>query len=430
MEQPLATLDAANMKVRIAMAIAVLVVIAFAWLAVRWQIGSMLAELTSPNQPGAGQIAELAGSLAPSDPVATWLAATKEKEDFAPESVARAVKMFEQTVRLSPNDFRWWIELGRAYEQAEQPENAERAFRHAVELAPTYTFPHWQFGNFFLRQGRSDEAFAELKRTTEQSPVYREQVFSLAWDYFDKDPQKLESIIDDSPDVRATLALFYAVRGSAENALRVWNTLTDEQKAPHIESAKNIAQGLFDKRSFRQALAFARQTGIDPEAQVGVVTNGGFESFIGSGEKSLFGWQVIRGDAKLDITADSSVRSEGKKGIRLTFKGYVKPVLHNVVQIVAAEPGTNYRLTFSLRTENLRSAGAPMVQVVAGPAAAILGSTEPFPTGTQDWTQMSIDFTVPEDTDGFAIRTVRGSCGEECPIVGTIWYDDFKLTKL
>jgi tetratricopeptide (TPR) repeat protein len=135
------------------------------------------------------------------------------EENFSPQSLEASVAMFEEVVRLAPNDFRYWIELGRAYEQAEEPEKAERALARAVQLAPNYTFPHWQFGNFYLRQNRSEEAFAELRKTTERSIVYREQVFSLAWDYFDKDPQKVEELAIDTPDVRSTLALFYAARG-------------------------------------------------------------------------------------------------------------------------------------------------------------------------------------------------------------------------
>src|SRR5688572_33452518 len=139
----------------------------------------MFASLTPPNQPNADEVARVAQGLAPSDAMPMWLLATIEKENFSPESLEKSVAMFEEVVRLSPNDFRYWIELGRAYEQAEMPEKAEKALAHAVQLAPTYTFPHWQFGNFYLRQNRSDEAFAELRKTTERSIVYREQVFSL-----------------------------------------------------------------------------------------------------------------------------------------------------------------------------------------------------------------------------------------------------------
>ena len=43
---------------------------------------------------------------------------------------------------------------------------------------------------------------------------------------------------------------------------------------------------------------------------------------------------------------------------------------------------------------------------------------------------MTVEFTAPEDFDAVMIRTGRIVCGEECPISGTIWYDDFRLTKL
>jgi len=412
------------------LAAAVVGVIVFAWFAVRWQLGSMLAELTHPSEPNAERIAQMSRSFAPNDPAAVWLAASKEKEKFSPESIEQTVRLFEDLVRLSPYDFRWWIELGRAYEQAERTASAEAAFARAVELAPTYTFPHWQFGNFYLRQNRSDEAFAELRKTTERSIVYREQVFSLAWDYFDKDAQKVEELAADTPDVRATLALFFAARGSADNALRIWNTLSEEHKAQHTDTAKKIARGLFEKNRFREALAFSVQTAIDPEAQPETVTNGGFEKFLGAPDDNLFGWRVFRGEGKVDILPDSSVKFEGAKSLRVAFKNYVKSDLHNVVQFIAVEPGARYRLSFMLRTDNLRSGGPPVLQVISGKENTGIASSEPFSAGSADWKQVVVDFTVPQDFDGVHIRTGRAPCGEECPISGTIWYDDFRLTKL
>ena len=430
MKQSLVILESRNAKARLILIAVVVAVIIFAWFAIRWQLGSMLAELTHPSEPNAERIAQLSRSLAPGDPRSMWLAASKEKENFSPESIERTVRMFEDLVRLSPNDFRWWIELGRAYEQAERPARAEAAFARAVELAPTYTFPHWQFGNFYLRQNRSDEAFAELRKTTERSIVYREQVFSLAWDYFDRDPKKVEELAADTPDVRATLALFFAARGSADNALRIWDTLSEEQKAAHVDTAQKIARGLFEKQRFRESLAFSVQTGIDPEAQAEVVTNGGFEKFLGAPDDNIFGWRVYRSEGKVDILPDSSVKFEGAKSLRITFKNYVKPDLHNVVQFVAVQPGGRYRLSFMLRTDNLRSGGPPVLQVISGRDNMGIASTEPFAAGSADWKQVVVDFTVPQDFDGVHIRTSRVSCGEECPISGTIWYDDFRLTKL
>jgi hypothetical protein len=409
---------------------AILTALVFAWFSVRWQLGNMLASLTTPNQPNAVEVGQLARSFAPADAMPMWLLATREKENFSPESLEKSVGMFEEVVRLSPNDFRYWIELGRAYEQAEQPDKAEAALRRAVELAPTYTFPHWQFGNFYLRQNRSDEAFAELRKTTERSIVYREQVFSLAWDYFDKDPQKVEALAADTPDVRSTLALFYAARGSADNALRVWNTLSDDQKPNYIDTAKRIARALFEKQRFRESLEFSRQTGIDPEAQFETVTNGGFEKFIGPPDETLFGWRVYRTDPKIDVLPDASVKSEGTRSLRVTFRGYSKVDLHNVVQSIAVQPGARYRLSFMLRTDNLRSGGPPVLQIISGLENKGIAASTPFESGSADWKQLAVEFTVPQDFDSVLIRTGRIACAEECPITGTIWYDDFRLSKL
>ncbi|MEO8041990.1 MAG: carbohydrate binding domain-containing protein [Acidobacteriota bacterium] len=430
MNIPLIVLDSKTTKARLILVAAIVGALVFAWFSVRWQLGNMLASLTTPNQQNAAEVAQLARSFAPGDALPMWLLATREKENFSPESLEKSVGMFEQVVRLSPNDFRYWIELGRAYEQAEEPEKAEMALKRAVELAPTYTFPHWQFGNFYLRQNRSEDAFAELRKTTERSIVYREQVFSLAWDYFDKDPQKVEALAADTPDVRSTLALFYAARGSADNALRIWNTLTDEQKPNYIDTAKQIARGLFEKQRFRESLEFSRQTGIDPDAQSETVTNGGFEKFIGPPDDTLFGWRIYKNDAKIDALPDSTVKSEGTRSLRVTFKGYSKVDLHNVVQSIAVEPGARYRLSFMLRTDNLKSGGPPVLQIISGKENKGIAASEPFEAGSADWKLRTIEFTVPEDFDSVLIRTGRVACGEECPISGIIWYDDFRLIKL
>ncbi len=106
-------LDSKSTTGRLMLITAILAAILFGWFSVRWQLGNMLASLAQPTQQNAGEIAELARSFAPSDALPMWLIATREKETFSPESLEKSVGMFEQVVRLSPHDFRYWIELGR-----------------------------------------------------------------------------------------------------------------------------------------------------------------------------------------------------------------------------------------------------------------------------------------------------------------------------
>lgn len=429
MTQPVKFINAKTAVGRIIILAAIVIALAFAWFGVRWQVGSMLGELTQPSQENALEVARAAISLAPGDPQPRWLLATKMKEEFDEASIAESIRNFQEAVRRSPKNYRWWIELGRAYEQAERYEEAERSFKQAVELAPAYTFPQWQIGNFLLRQDRVDEAFAHLTTATEKSIVYREQVYALAWDYFDKDPQRVEQIAANTPSARVSLAQFYAQRGAAGDSLRIWNTIPEAEKARHPQILKNITQYLYTKRFYRQTVDFARQSGIDPEVKAETISNAGFEKGLGDTEGTLFGWKANRSDSKIEIQADSVVRAEGQRSLKITFKNYAKPDLYNVSQLVAVQPSARYRLTFMLRVENLRTGGEPVMEVVDANSDIMLVRTPRFPLGSQEWQQMTLEFTVPEKCDGITIRTARETCGENCPISGMVWLDNFTLER-
>jgi len=421
-------LDSRQMPVRIGIIIAVILVLIFGWLAIRWQLGNMLAELASPSDANAKEIARLAVKLAPDDALSNWLLADLTK-DSKSGAASTAEKDFENVVKLSPNDFRWWIELGRAHEQAENFDAAEKALVKAVNLAPSYTFPRWQLGNFYLRQNRSGEAFEELKKAAETNVIYRDQVLSIAWDYFGQDALMLEQVAGNSPSVRAGLAKFYAAKERPEDSLRIWNTLSEEEKQSNSDAANIIARALYDKRFYRQAIEFVRGLGIEPDAQSQTIQNAGFEKPIGDNREVFFGWRISPME-KMDIKLDPTQKSEGNRSLRVTFNGYVNPTLFNIYQIVTVEPSARYRLSFRLRTENLKSGGTPQLEIYNAIDDKNIATGSSFSIGTNDWQQVKIDFTAPQNAEAVGLRTIRAFCGSECPIVGTFWYDDFKLEKL
>ena len=419
-------LDARLLSVRIALAAAVILILLFGWFAIRWQLGDMLAQLTDPTDPNAGDIAEFAVSLAPHDPLPNWLLAGTKREAFSSGSELAAIDNYKTVVRLSPNDFRWWVELGRACEQAEKNEEAEKAYLHAIELAPFYTYPHWQLGNFYLRQNRSDEGFGELKKAAETNSVYRDQVFSLGWDYYNQNTEKLERIVGDTPSVKAGLAKFYAAKERADDSLRLWNTLSPEEKQENIAYAKFIAQAFYDKKIYPQALEFYRSLGIEPDAKPEAIQNAGFEKPVGDTGSTYFGWRISPTD-KVVVKFDPTQKHEGSRSLRVLFNGYSASAFYNISQVVVVKPSTKYRLTFWLRTEDLKSGGTPKLEVNNASNSIGIVSTTQFPAGSNEWQQLKLEFITPEKENAVVIRTTREFCGEECPIFGTIWYDDFKL---
>ena len=142
-----------------------------------------------------------------------------------------------------------------------------------------------------------------------------------------------------------------------------------------------------------------------------------------------FNWQLLRNEPKIDISVDSRVKHLGNRSIRITFKNFSKPSLSNILQTVVVQPNNKYRLIFWVRTENLKTTGAPMIEVTNGNDDKPISRSQPIVVGTNNWQEMTVDFTTPENCDGVLIRTIRNYCGEECPLSGILWYDDFEIAR-
>ena len=424
--QQVKKISSRSLPIRIALVVVILLAIAFGWYTARWQFGNMLAGLTLPTQPNAKEVAATAKALAPNDPMTSWLLASTGKDVFTPENLEKSLRDTEEAVRLAPYDYRWWVELGRAYEQAELPEKAEQAYLRGVELAPTYTYPHWQLGNFYLRQNRSEEAFAELQKAAADNDIYRQQVYSLAWDFYEQNPAQLENIAGDSPEAKAGLARFYSIKERAEDSLRVWNLLSAEEKQKNEVVARLVARVLYDKGYLRSAVQFIDQIGIEAGVKAETIHNGGFEDKVDDSENVYFGWKISKTD-KISIKTDSSRKHSGERSLRITFNGFTAPQLSDITQVIATEKGKKYRLSFWLKTEDLKSAGTPVLEIINFKDATGIVASKPFPTGTNDWQEITLEFNAPQDAEGVILRTNRSFCGDGCPIVGTIWYDDFEI---
>lgn len=421
---------------RIGMILLMSVVLVFAWFSVRWQFGNMLGETTSPSDPGASQVAAMAKELNPHDPFVSWLVASAGYDVTTPESINAYTTALEGVVRQAPYDNRWWIELGRAYEQSGDAGKAEKAFLRAIELAPRYTYPHWQFGNFLLRAGRADEALRELKLSAQESVVYRDQVFAVAWDFFDRDTAKMDELASGSPEMLAGLTRFYAAREKAEEAFAAWSRMTPDERHRQVEIGALVARALFEKRYFRSAAEFVRTLDREPEVEVGKIVNGGFETPLAENPDSLFCWYVIRRD-KVEVRQDQIVKKAGQRSLRMNFKGFSGTEFVNLFQAFAVDGGASYRMRFFVRTEDLRSQ-SPVSVEIAGVQSALPRASEvipgilakfDFPVGTNDWQEVVLEFVVPDGAEGLQVRVNRNPCGEGCLLFGSIWLDEMSLER-
>ena len=151
-------------------------------------------------------------------------------------------------------------ELGRAREQAEQRRVSGIGVSPPVELAPTYSLPHWQLGNFYLRQNRSERSLCRTKKSrSKQCCVYRAQVYSIAWDILIRQsPARSDcrrSIRCDKPVWQS-----FTRKELARRQLCEFGTASDRRKNGPERIVAKLSRRFFTTNKIRSAVEFVRQT--------------------------------------------------------------------------------------------------------------------------------------------------------------------------
>lgn len=399
------------------------------WFVVRWYVGDTVAEYAPDNSARATELAKLATRWAPHDPYAHWTLGALEARDFSANNLADAVHEYEIAAALAPNDYRYWMELGRGLEASGDNAGGKRALGRAVELAPAYSLPRWYFGNLLLREGKVDEAFQQLSRAGENDAAILVQVFNLAGQVFDPDVEAMANATCRSVAMRIQLAMYLVARQRIEEAMRVWSS-TKNQIAER-ELAGELKQQLVKAKHFQAALVVMRE--IKPDAAKLLVpeqfTNGGFEAGTTLTSSDSFGWSITSGP-QVQISIDTQPHS-GQNSLRIVFRAPAKLETIQVSQVIVVEPDTQYHFECYARTDDLITGIAPMISIVNAADQLELVHSPPLPTGTNDWQRIALDFKTKPKSDGVIVKIARQPCGDAsiCPIFGKVWYDDFNLKR-
>ncbi len=376
-------------------------------------------------------MAQVAVRWAPDDPLTHWRLASFEEKTFTAENLAAAVQEYQLAVKASPYDYRYWMEFGRALEASGDREGGEKALRHAVELAPNYSHPLWQYGNVLLREGKVDEAFNQLSKAAEADPEMRSPVFGVATQVFGGDIDQIINVLP-TPAVRMQLAINLVNANNFDQALRILRTISPADRKAQSELTDKIITSLIDNQQFHAALSLLSELETDP-SQLPTpdhIWNGGFDQAVPLLDPKPFHW-VINSRPQTQISIDSRAHS-GSGSLRIIFAVPNKLQTISVSQKVVVDPGTAYRLQFYQRTDKLVSASTPVVQVKDVGSSGLLASSQPVASGTNDWQLVTLDFTTNPKNDGISIGIVRSGCEDQpiCPIFGTVWYDDFDLQRI
>jgi tetratricopeptide (TPR) repeat protein len=416
---------------RIVLLLLLLLAAVWSYHAVSWYFGDTLAEYFN-TEANSLDVARRAAWMAPGDPMTHWRVAETQKNLLSPEQQAQSIAEYEKTVSLSPTDYRYWMSLGIAYEQAGELTKAEHALKRAVALAPNYAYPHWYLGNLFVRSGRYDEAFAEIHVAARAEPEMLPQLFNLIWQVNGDDLAAARKAVGNDPVLRAQFAVYLLGILQIDNGMEFWNGMTADEK--RANSATGSAVITLLEKNLRYHAAAKVWNDLTEErfhAQVDRIFDGSFEELVDYSNNPPFGWQVQRAP-QVDITIDGNRGHNGARSLRMVFevRGDADPV--TITQLVAVQPENQYEFECFVSTDSLVSGSRPQIDIIDPTTNGVIISSAPAPRGSAGWTPIQLSFQTGK-TEAVIVRIIRGSCVNKetplCPIFGSVWYDDFTLKR-
>lgn len=375
------------------------------------------------------EIAVLSVEMAPGDPQTHFSSAVLHEKTFLPDDLPISLAEYEKSVALSPYDYRLWYELGKARERNGDIPGAEAALRKSLELAPNYAQVQWTLGNFLLRQGKSDEAFIEIRKAAQGDKKFANPAITSAWQLFEGDAAQIKKYVGDSINLKAALATVLAKEKRFDEVLEVWESLPLEvRKTEFKANGDEIYQKMIEAKKYRSALQIFSQIAESEEKKfaIGKITNGGFEAD-NPKTPSVFEWQIAEG-VEPQIGVDNTQKHGGDISLKLIFNTPEGKAFRAITQSIAVESNKKYVFETFYKAE-LKTGTTVKWEIVDATTGNVLATTEPI-ADIADWTSLKTEFVVPDGAEAVTIRLARVACTATlCPISGKLWFDDFSLTN-
>jgi len=372
--------------------------------------------------------ADRAVRLTPKDPEAHY---TRALALVNLQRLNEAVAEFKQATELRPYYYYQWLDLGVTLDRLGNQTDADRALRESIRLAPNFTQPHWQLGGLLFREGKYEEAFAEMRLGAKSDPALVEGMLSLGWIAADGDIERFEALIQpESRKTRFELARFLGQQGKGTESASQLKEVGQPRDEEERKLVRETISAFLALERFSDAFDVWSLIHPGSEAGKGKVMNPDFVDSILADDPG-FGWQ-IRNPPNVVVSIDPAGPTRSTRSLRIEFSGETSMTSPVIDQLVLLDSKGHYSLSFMARTEKLVSGAPPVVVVSAAGdnSSKTLGQSNALSSDSAGWTAYSVDFSTEERTLGIVIGVRRLLCNQvPCPIFGKLWLSQFSLEK-
>lgn len=374
---------------------------------------------------------ERAARLEPDDAGIWYLLGRYWQYNLDSPDVPQAIADYQKSLSFDDHSADTWSDLATAYESQGDIAAAANAFLQAQQAYPQSPDIAWRYGNFLLRRGDLDAAFAQIKHAVRLNPKLAPGAFTLALRVQPDIRTALDRALPASADALLNVIDSLSQQKRTDEAVIVWSRMAAlsphfpvSASYPFIETLLQKYQIADAQRVWNDALGFA---GVSPPADVpgSLVWDGGFESNVPGGG---FAWRYPTAPGAVQIALDQTEKHSGKRSLRLTFTGLDNVELRDLCQVVAVQPSTSYLFSAWIRTDSIstdqgvRFGLTPLVD--SGGSVAWTDDVR----GTQPWTRMSFSWTSPPNVQAARMCVGRlPSAKFDNKIHGVAWIDDVAL---
>lgn len=371
--------------------------------------------------------------IEPANPDHWYLLGRYWHYNFDEQNLPRAISYYQNALALDPHSAGVWLDLAGAYEQENRLDDAGRAYLEARKAYPISPEVSWRYGNFLLRQGDTPRAFAEIRNAVAVDPKLASAAVSRCWRSSHDVEAILAQALPPNRDSYLEALRFFVTDRESDAALATWRRLADvapglplKESFPLLDLLIGAGRTAGARAVWDQALSLASWP-KPPAAPGSLVWDGGFETDLTQGG---LGWRSTdTPGVRFDFDRES--KHSGTRALRVRFDGSVNFDFRGVYQYVVVEPGTAYRLSGWLRSEDVSTdsgvrlfAFDPRDPVTTGrPTADVIG--------TEPWRKVELTLTTGPETRVLVIGPRRvPSIKLDSKLRGTVWLDDVALVPL
>ncbi|MGA2810734.1 MAG: tetratricopeptide repeat protein [Candidatus Acidiferrum sp.] len=342
----------------------------------------------------------------------------------------KAIDAYRQALAHDPHAADAYINLASAYESENDVTAAEENFLRAKKAYPVSAEVSWSVGNFFLRQGDRDEAFAEIRASVEADPSRGGEAFSRCLRVEPNIKKVLDRALPENALVYLDIIHDLSGEGRTTEALIVWDRLVGSAPSLSLREICPLVDALRGKREYAEAAGVWKQ-GVqlagfgnlgDPRGSV--LWDGGFESGFSD---FAYAWSFPANSRGVEIQRDFSEKHSGAYSLRLTFDGKSNVNFADVCHSVPVTPLLHYQFSAWVETRELSSDEGVRfrLQSMASRSAPML---TPEMHGAQAWSKLEIPWIADEGAHEAQVCLVRlPSDQPDNHIRGTAWVDDVAL---